>query len=51
MLSPRHFSELWIIDRSATTEEARGHSGGGMGGDLLYRWGNPSAYGHGDAYD
>ena len=50
MLSPRHFSELWIIDRSATTEEARGHTGGnaGMGGALLYRWGNPRAYGQGD---
>ena len=52
-LSPRHFSELWIIDHSADTEEARGHTGGnsGMGGDLLYRWGNPRAYGHGDARD
>ena len=53
MLSPRHFSELWIIDHSPTTQEARGHSGGnsGIGGDLLYRWGNPRAYGHGDARD
>ena len=53
MLSPRDFSELWIIDHSATAEEARGHSGGnsGMGGDLLYRWGNLRAYGHGDADD
>ena len=53
MLSPRHFSELWIIDRSTTMEEAQGHSGGngGMGGDLLYRWGNPRAYGRGDAGD
>ena len=53
MLSPRHFSELWIIDHSVTTQEARGHSGGnsGMGGDLLYRWGNPRAYRHGDADD
>ena len=53
MLSPRHFSELWIIDHSATTEEAREHSGGNsdMGGDLLYRWGNPRAYGHGDVGD
>ena len=53
MLSPRHYSELWIIDRSTTIEEARGNSGGnsGMGGDLLYRWGNPRAYQHGDASD
>ena len=53
MLSPRNISELWIIDHSATTEEARGGSGGnsGMGGDLLYRWGNPRAYKHGDDDD
>ena len=53
MLSPRHFSELWIIDHSVTAEEARGHIGGnsGMGGDLLYRWGNPRAYGHGTSDD
>ena len=53
MLSPRHFSELWIIDHSATTEDARGHSGGnsGMGGGLLYRWGNPRAYGRGTLAD
>ena len=53
MLSSRHFSELWVIDHSATTQEAHGHTGGnsGMGGDLLYRWGNPRAYGHGTAED
>ena len=47
MLSPRYFSELWIIDHSPSAQEARGHTGGnsGMGGDLLYRWGNPNAYG------
>ncbi len=53
MLSSRHFSELWIIDHSATTQDARGHTGGnsGMGGGLLYRWGNPRAYGHGTTTD
>ena len=53
MLSPRNYSELWIIDHSATTEEARGGSGGnsGMGGRLLFRWGNPRSYKRGDADD
>ena len=46
VLSPRHFSEVWIIDHSTTRAEAAGPSGGkgGQGGDLLYRWGNPRAY-------
>jgi hypothetical protein len=49
MLSCRQFSEVWVIDHSTTTEQARGHTGGryGRGGDLLYRWGNSEAYGHG----
>ena len=46
MISVRHFSEVWIIDHSASEEEAAGHAGGngGKGGDLLYRWGNPRAH-------
>lgn len=53
VVSARYLSELWVIDHSTTTAEAAGHSGGnsGKGGDLLYRWGNPQAYGAGDAGD
>ncbi len=53
VLSVPHFDEFWIIDHSTTTEEASKHSGGnsGKGGDLLYRWGNPMAYGRGDLAD
>ena len=51
MLSSRYYSELWIIDRSASAEEAPTRKGGasGKGGALLYRWGNPRAYGYGTA--
>jgi len=43
-LSVPALGEIWIIDHATTTEEARGESG-----DLLYRWGNPSAYSRSDA--
>jgi hypothetical protein len=48
-LSVRGNSEVWIIDHSTTTAEAKSHSGGkrGKGGDLIYRWGNPVCYGAG----
>jgi hypothetical protein len=50
LLSPRTFSEIWVIDHSTTPEEAAGHAGGsaGRGGDLLYRWGNPATHDAGD---
>jgi plastocyanin len=43
VLSSRELSELWFIDHSTTTEQAKGSTGGrwGHGGDLLFRWGNP----------
>jgi len=39
LLSSAMHSEVWVIDHSTTTSGAAGPKG-----DLLYRWGNPSAY-------
>ena len=49
IMSSKHLSEIYIIDHSTTTEEAASSSGGryNKGGDFLYRWGNPAAYGKG----
>jgi len=53
MISVYWMNELWIIDHGTTTAEAMTHQGGkrGKGGDLLYRWGNPLAYGRGTEAD
>ncbi len=51
LLSVRGNSEIWVVDHSTTTTQASSHTGGthNRGGDLLYRWGNPTCYGSGTA--
>ncbi len=53
LLSTPHLCELWILDHSTTSSDAKGHAGGrsGTGGDLLWRWGNPKNYGAGSNRD
>ena len=45
-ISSRRFNEMWVIDHGTTTAEAAGSAG-----DLLYRFGNPAAYGRGTEED
>lgn len=42
VISVHRFDEFWIIDHSPSTEDMTGPAG-----DLLYRWGNPYAFGQG----
>lgn len=53
IISARSQDEVWLVDHSTTTVESAGHVGGarGRGGDLLWRWGNPEAYGRGTPLD
>jgi hypothetical protein len=46
VMSVPHLHEVFIIDHSITTEEAKGPAG-----DILYRWGNPANYGKGSKED
>lgn len=46
MLNSRNWNEFYILDHATTSSAASGPAG-----DLLYRWGNPIAYGRGEASD
>lgn len=45
-ISVNFYHEVWVIDHSTTTVEASGSTGGNQnkGGDLVYRFGNPTTY-------
>lgn len=51
IISVRHLNEIMIIDHSTSYIEVSGHIGGNsnMGGDIIFRWGNPQVYRQGDA--
>ena len=53
LINCRNGNELWVIDHSTTTQEAAVDTGGfhGHGGDFIYRWGGPGAYGQGTVDD
>ena len=43
-ISVNFYHEVWVIDHSTTTDQAKTDTGGNYnkGGNLLYRFGNPS---------
>ncbi|MEP4533675.1 MAG: aryl-sulfate sulfotransferase [Cyclobacteriaceae bacterium] len=49
LFSARNLNEIYIIDHSVSSEQAATHTGGnsGMGGDIIWRWGNPQVYNRG----
>lgn len=53
VLSSRKMNEFYFIDHSTTTVEAASDTGGNfnVGGQLLYRWGNPENYNRGNDSD
>ncbi len=53
VMSSRNCGEIYVIDHSTTWAEAGTHQGGNqsMGGDIIYRWGNPKNYQHGAVDD
>ncbi len=53
LMSCRSNGEIWIVDHSTTSEEAKTNFGGNRnkGGQLLFRWGNPRAYKRGSSSD
>lgn len=52
-LSSPRISEVYVIERTPTSEQAASESGGryGKGGSILYRWGNPQSYALGGPAD
>lgn len=53
MVSSRNLNEIYIIEHGTNTVLSAGHwvAGTAKGANVLYRWGNPQAYGRGGPGD